>query len=148
MDGTGNSGAKRIVAYGMTAVFAAVGVVFLAAPGGVIAFFNILSGPLGMRPAPVFGASLYSALAVAYMSLVTTFAWNMARRPKEDVFSRLLVQAKLASALASLGLFAICGPYLIFLANGIIDGSIAAVVYFWFRRSGSAARTGPGRPEA
>jgi hypothetical protein len=147
MNGKERSSAKRIAAYGMAAVFAAVGIVFLTAPGGVIAFFNVLSGPLGMRPAPVFGASLYSALAAAYMYLVTILAWNTARRPKEDVFPRLLAHAKLASALVSFGLFAVCRPYLILLANGVIDGSIAAVLHFWFRRSGSAPRTSSGRLE-
>jgi hypothetical protein len=143
MDGKGSVRAKRAVAYGMAVVFAAVGTVFLVAPGGVIAFFNGLSGPLGFRPAPVFGASLYPALAAAYMYVVTVLAWNMARRPEEEVFSRLLVHAKLASALVSFGLFIVCRPYLILLANGIIDGFIGAAVLIWFRRSGSAARTGP-----
>jgi len=144
MDGKGSVRTKRAVAYGMAVVFAAVGTVFLVAPGGVIAFFNGLSGPLGFRPAPVSGASLYSALAAAYMYVVTVLAWNMARRPEEEVFSRLLVHAKLASALVSFGLFAVCRPHLVLLANGIIDGFIGASVLIWFRRRGSAARTGPG----
>jgi len=144
MDANGSVRAKRAVAYGMAVVFAAVGTVFLVAPGSVIAFFNGLSGPLGFLPAPVFGASLYSALAAAYMYVVTVLAWNMARRPEEAVFSRLLVHAKLASALVSLGLFAVCRPYLVLLANGIIDGFIGASVLIWFRRRGSAARADPG----
>ncbi len=139
----GSPRAKRIVAYGMAAVFAAVGGLFLAAPGSVISFFNRLSGPLGMRPAPAAGPSLYSALAVAYMSLVTFLAWNMARRPKEDIYARLLVHAKLASALLSFGLCLIYAPYLVLLANGIIDGLIGAGVHIGFRRSGTVVRTGP-----
>lgn len=147
MDGNGDWGAKRLAAYGMAAVFAAVGILFLTAPGGVIAFFNVLSGPLGFRPAPAFGASLYSALAGAYMYVVTFLAWNLARRPEEELFSRLLVHAKFASALVSFGLFAVHWPYLILLANGIIDGSIGAAALIWFRPRGSSARTGPGRRE-
>ena len=128
----------------MAAVFAAVGGVFLAAPGSVISFFNSLSGPLGMRPAPASGPSLFSALAAAYMYLVTILAWNMARRPEEDIFPRLLVHAKLASAIVSLGLFFASTPYLVFLANGLVDGLIGGGVQFLFRGKGTTGRTGPG----
>ncbi len=133
--------AKRIAAYGMAGVFAAVGGLFLATPGAVIVFFNGLSGSMGMSPAPAAGPSLYSALTAAYMYLVTFLAWNMARRPNEDVFPRLLVHAKLASALVSFGLFLTYGPYLVLLANGVVDGLIGAGVHFWFRRHGSPTRT-------
>jgi hypothetical protein len=139
----GSLKAKRVAACGMAVVFAAVGGVFLVSPGSVISFFNQLSRPLGMRPAPAAGPSLYSALAAAYMYLVTFLAWNMARRPKEDVYPRLLVHAKLASALVSFGLCLIVGPYLVLLANGIIDGLIGAGVHIWLRRNGTMARTGP-----
>lgn len=139
----GSPRAKRVAAYGMAAVFAAVGGLFLAAPGSVVSFFNQLSIPLGMRPAPAAGPSLYSALAGAYMYMVTLLAWNMARRPKEDIYPRLLVHAKLASALLSFGLCLIYAPYLVLLANGIIDGLIGAVVHIWFRRKGTIVRTGP-----
>jgi hypothetical protein len=143
MEGNANSSAKRVAAYGMAAVFAAVGGVFLAAPGSVISFFNSLSEHLGMSPAPASGPSLYSALAAAYMYMVTILAWNTARRPKENVFPRLLVQAKLASAAVSFGLFFVSGPYLVFLANGIVDGLIGAGVHVLFRRNGTMGRTGP-----
>jgi len=140
------SKAAKLAAYGMAAVFAAVGIIFLVAPGGVIAFFNTLSVPLGLRPAPVSGVSLYSALAAAYMYVVTFLAWNMARRPDADIFPRLLVHAKLASAIVSLGLFAVGRPYLILLANGIIDGGIGVAVEVWFRRGrGAGPAGGPGR---
>jgi len=143
MDRDGSSNAKRVAAYGMAVVFAAVGCVFLAAPGSVVSFFNSLSGPLGMRPAPAPGSSLFSALAAAYMYLVTILAWNMARRPEEDAFPRLLVHAKLASAIVSLGLFFASGPYLVFLANGVVDGLIGGSVHVLFRRNGTTGRTGP-----
>ena len=77
------------------------------------------------------------------MYLVAFLAWNMARRPEEEIFSRLLAHAKLASAVASFGLFAAGRPYLVLLANGLIDGFIGAAVLAWFRR-GSAARTDHG----
>lgn len=143
MDRDGNSNAKRVAAYGMAAVFAAVGGVFLTAPGSVVSFFNSLSGPLGMRSAPAAGPSLFSALAAAYMYLVTILAWNMARRPEEDAFPRLLVHAKLASAIVSLGLFFASGPSLVFLANGVVDGLIGGGVYVLFLRNVTTGRAGP-----
>jgi hypothetical protein len=143
MDRSGKTSAKRVAAYGMAAVFAAVGGIFLAAPGSVISFFNSLSDPLGMRPAPASGPSLYTALAAAYMYMVTFLAWNMARRPEEEVFPRLLVQAKLASAFVSFGLFLVSGPWLVFLANGVVDGLIGAGVHVLFRRNGTMGRTRP-----
>ena len=36
----------------MAVMFAAVGVLFLLTPGGVVEFFNQLSGPTGFRPSP------------------------------------------------------------------------------------------------
>lgn len=137
MRGSGKSDVKQVAAYGMAAVFAVVGGLFLAAPAGVLSFFNSLSAPLGMRPAPVSGPSLYSALAAAYMYMVTILAWNMARRPEVDIFPRLLVQAKLASSIISIGLFFTRGAFLVFLANGVVDGLIGAVVHVLFRRARS-----------
>jgi len=120
---------SRALGYGLAAIFAAVGLVFLVAPGGVIVFFNSLSRPLGMEAAPVSGRSFYLVLAAAYMSVVTLLAWNMARQPENRAYSVLLMQAKLASSLISLGFFAFHGPFLIYLVNGLVDGTIGVVVY-------------------
>lgn len=120
---------SRVLGYGLAAIFAAVGLVFLVAPGGVIVFFNTLSRPLGMEAAPVSGWSFYLVLAAAYMFVVTLLAWNMARRPENRAYSVLLIQAKLASSLISFGFFAFHGPFLIYLVNGLVDGTIGAVVY-------------------
>jgi hypothetical protein len=114
----------RILSYGMAAVFAAVGLLFLLMPGRVVGFFNALSGPLGMAAAPVPGPSLFTGLAVAYMVIVTRLAWGMARDPWNGAYSGILVQAKFASAFLSAGLFLVHGPFLIYLANGSVDGLI------------------------
>jgi len=120
---------SRVLGYGLAAVFAAVGLAFLVAPGGVTVFFNTLSLPLGMDAAPVAGRSFYLVLTAAYMSVVTLLAWNMARQPKNRAYPVLLAQAKLASSLISFGFFAFHGPFLIYLVNGFVDGAIGAAVY-------------------
>jgi len=120
---------SRVLGYGLAAVFAAVGLAFLVAPGGVTVFFNSLSRPLGMEAAPIAGRSFYLVLTAAYMSLVTLLAWNMARQPKNRAYPVLLAQAKLASSLISFGFFAFHGPFLIYLVNGFVDGAIGAAVY-------------------
>ena len=141
--GNGSPKAKRAVAYGMAVVFAAVGTVFLAAPGGVIVFLQRAFGTAGNAAGPGRrGFAIFGPRRRLYV-YGDLLAWNMARRPEEEVFSRLLVHAKLASALVSFGLFAVCRPYLVLLANGIIDGLIGAFVLIWFRRKGSRGTDGP-----
>jgi len=52
----------------------------------------------------------------------------------------VLVQAKAASALVCLGLFALQEQYLLYLANFVVDGAIALVVWWLcLRPAGRAA---------
>jgi len=124
----------RILGYGMAAVFAAVGFLFLLVPGRVVGFFNALSGPLGMAAAPVPGPSLFTGLAVAYMVIVARLAWGMARDPWNGAYSGTLALAKLASAVLSFALFAAHAPFLIYLVNGAVDGLIGISVILLRRR--------------
>ncbi len=134
----------RLLGYGMAAVFAIVGGLFLILPQGVVAFFNSLADALGMKPSPVSGLSFYSAMASAYMIVVTILAWNLGRRPWDSHSSRLLVQAKSASSLVSLIIFFFRAPYLILLVNGIVDAAIGGLVFIAFRRV-SAGEGAPGK---
>jgi hypothetical protein len=112
----------------LAVVFAAVGLLFLFLPAGVVSFFNRISGPWGFPPAPVEGPGLFTLLAVAYMAVVTALAWSMARRPDQPVIPRLLVLAKIASSLLSFGLFFFKTGTFIVLVNGIVDGLIGGFV--------------------
>lgn len=118
----------------MAVLFAAVGIIFLVLPAGVIGFFNRLSGPLGMKPAPLTGHQFFLILAVAYMYVVTGLAWSMFRHPGEKIYPLLLVQAKAASSLLSFLFFILHRPFLIYLVNGIVDGAIAVLVLVLFSR--------------
>jgi succinate dehydrogenase/fumarate reductase cytochrome b subunit len=81
-------------------------------------------------------------LAVAYMYIVTLLAWMMFRRPADPVWPALLAQAKFASALVSILLFALAGPYLVYAANGVVDGLIGVAVLL-LRRHLAPPRSSP-----
>jgi hypothetical protein len=109
-------------------IFAMVGVVFLSIPGSVIRFFNQLSAEFGFPAMPILGIGFYNILAVGYMYIVTLLAILAARHPENSLPPILLINAKGCSSILSLGLFIIYKPYLLFLANCLVDGSIAIIV--------------------
>ena len=114
----------------LAATFALVGVVFLVIPGGVLGAFNWAGRALGLPQSATAAFTLYLALAAAYMYAVTVVAWQMARRPDVRAYPWILVQAKAASALVCLVLFAVQEQYLIYLANFAVDGAIAVFVWW------------------
>ncbi|HEX7502150.1 MAG TPA: hypothetical protein VF451_01915 [Acidobacteriota bacterium] len=120
-------GIYRLAGLAMAATFAGVGLVFLFLPERVLVFFNRLSPP-GFSPAPVQPGSFFPILAVAYMVLVTGLAWQMYRKPGNPVFPLLLAQGKLASSILSLYFFFTRAPYLVCLANAVVDGAIGGLV--------------------
>ena len=115
----------RYVGLGASVVFALVGLAFLLLPGQVVNLFNLLSLHVGLPPAPEHSAGLYDILAGAYMYLVTVLAFGIYREPHNPVYSSFLISAKAASAVLSILFFALDHPYLIFLTNAVVDGSIA-----------------------
>jgi hypothetical protein len=119
--------------------FATAGMIFLFIPGQVVSFFNMLSMPLGMPFSPPFEPGLFHILAVAYMYVVTLLAYFMWRRPGDSLTPLLLANAKLASAALSLAAFFAGKGYLIFLANGIVDGFIGIVVLVLYLRLSKGA---------
>jgi len=124
----------RIAGLSFGIIFATVGVVFLVCPASVVLFFNSVAGRWGMRESPPPEASLYIALAAAYMYVVTVLALGMYFRPGEKLYPVLLVQAKSASAVLSLMLCIVAGAQLILVSNTIVDAVIAlAVAYIGYR---------------
>ena len=91
---------------------------------------NRLAEGLGWPVSTTEPHTLYLALALGYMYMVTLLAWQMARHPEVRVFPWLLVQAKAASAVVCLGLFALQEQYLLYLANFVVDGAIAVFVWW------------------
>jgi hypothetical protein len=138
----------RLAGLAMATVFAVVGLLFLLIPGDILIFFNQLSQPLDLSPAPQESGVFYLALAAAYMYLVTVLAILMARHPDNQWFPFLLANGKLSSAVLSLLLFVWKQPYLICLVNCLVDGLIALaaiVIYLKVRRLTGPAKQETGR---
>ncbi len=129
----------RLFSLSAAAIFAAVGLIFLFFPDAALIFFNSISGYFGLPEAPVQGSSFYLILAAAYMYLVTLLACLMYRYPENRIYPFLMAQSKLASAIISIYIFIVHQPYLIYLANFVIDGfiGIAALYIMKMKKSGA-----------
>jgi hypothetical protein len=128
----------RAISLSLSAIFALVGILFVAAPDAVIGFFNSLSSSLEMAQSQPSGFDFYVILAAGYMYVVSVLAFMMYRFPKNIYFPLLLAHAKLASSLLSLGMFLFQSGYLIYITNFIVDGligSLATAFYMKMRRT-------------
>ncbi len=81
-----------------------------------------------MEEAPASGFHFYLVLTGGYMYLVALLAWLMFRYPGNNDFPFLLANGKIATSLLSLGFFLLHRPFLIYLANFIVDGLIGGLV--------------------
>ena len=129
--------AIKVISLIAAAVFAGLGLFMLLFPDHLLAFFNRISDLWGWPQATMQGAGFYLALAAAYMYLVTLLACLIYRHPGEKWFPFLLANGKLASSAISLFLFVTDAPYLILLANCVVDGLIGLAAlgyYFKIRR--------------
>jgi hypothetical protein len=131
----------RAIALSFAIAFAVAGAVFLVAPGSIPVLFEWLEPATGMRGMPPgdLDPGLFRALGVAYMYLVTLLAWRTFRRPGEPTWPTLLAHAKFASASLSILLVVAHGPYLVYAANGSVDGLIG-VTALYLRRQAMARR--------
>lgn len=120
----------RLTGYCLAGTFAVVGMVFLVIPAQVLAAFNWLAEGLGWPTTTTEPHTLFLALSLGYMYVVTLLAWQMARHPEVRTFPWILAQAKGASALICLGLFIFQEQYLLYLANFVVDGAIALLVWW------------------
>jgi hypothetical protein len=124
----------RTICLLMAFVFALVGLIFLFLSDGVLTFFNSIATYAGMKQSPVNAINFYLILASGYMYVVTLLACLMYRHPDNQYFPLLLTNAKLASSVLSLCFFMLHQPYLIYITNFIVDGSIGMLVlYFYFK---------------
>jgi hypothetical protein len=116
---------NRLISLSLAVIFAVVGLLFLLLPNGAPAFFNSVSPFFKLPQPPVQDFGFYQILAAAYMYLVTLLAGLMYRFPENRAFIRLLIHAKSASSVISFILFIFHRNFLIYLANGVVDGLIA-----------------------
>ncbi len=120
----------------LSITFAVVGLLFLFFSGEVLVLFNRLSESVGIQGGPEQAAGFYLGLAVGYMYLVALIAFLMWRYPQDRRLPLLLINGKAASSILSVILFVRDQPLLIYGTNAIVDGAIAAGVFFLYRKSG------------
>lgn len=124
----------RLLSLSLMIAFVTVGLVFLFIPGQVLIFFNNLSGFFGLPLIPVYEAGFYHILAVAYMSLVAVIAYFMVRHPEAASYPLLLACGKFVSSFLSLCFAVVIEPYLVFLVNCAVDGTIGLIALYFYRR--------------
>ena len=122
----------RTISLLMVFIFAVVGLLFLFLTNGVLTFFNSIAAHLGMKQSPVDGINFYLILASGYMYLVSLLAYMMYKHPDNHYFPLLLAHAKLVSSVLSFCFFIVHEPYLIYITNGIVDGSIGLVASYFY----------------
>jgi hypothetical protein len=116
----------------MVFIFAVVGFTFLFFTNGVLVFFDSIAAHIGMKQSPVQGINFYLILASGYMYLVSLLAYMMYKHPDNHYFPHLLANAKLASSVLSLCFFIAHEPFLIYITNCIVDGSIGLLVLYFY----------------
>jgi hypothetical protein len=119
----------RLLFTALAVAFAATGLLFFAFPDGTVRALNAAGRPLGLPPAPTSALRFWLSLSLAYMMLVTLLAAAIARDPRRQAsLMPILAAGKATSSLTCLGYFVASSPAFIYLANALVDGTLALVV--------------------
>ncbi len=122
------AGPLRLVFAGLAAAFAGTGLLFLLFPDGTVRALNAAGRPFGFPPAPPSELRFWLSLGLAYMVLVTLLAAAIARDPRGRAhLIPLLAAGKATSSLTCAGYFVLSMPAFIYLANALVDGSLALI---------------------
>src|SRR3989449_5235264 len=121
-------GALRVLFAGLALAFAATGLLFFLFPDGTVRALNAPGSPLGFPPAPPSALRFWLSLGLAYMVLVTLLAAQIARDPRRHAhLMPLLAAGKATSSLTCAGYFVFSLPAFLYLANALVDGTLALV---------------------
>ena len=119
----------RLLFTTLAAAFALTGLLFFLFPDGTVRVLNAAGRPLGFPPAPTSDLRFWLSLGVAYMVLVTLLAAAIARDPAGRAHMMpILAAGKATSSLTCLGYFVASTPAFIYLANFLVDGTLALIV--------------------
>lgn len=133
---------------GLAIAFGVTGALFFLFPDSTIEALNAAGSVLGLPPAPPSALRFWVSLSTAYMVLVTLLAAAIARAPRARAhLMPILAAGKATSSLTCLGYFAATEPAFVYLANGLVDGSLALVALgawtaVWATDEEAAARDG------
>ena len=114
--------------------FAVVGILFIAAPNGVLDVISDLGDDIGsFTNAPETVEKLWLALAFAYMVVITGICLVVqADVVRYRPFLLVLAAGKTASSLAALGFYVFDSDVFIYLLNFLVDGILAlAALWLW-----------------
>src|ERR1700687_4796523 len=117
----------RLILRSLAASFAIVGSLFFFFPDATIRVMNTVGALFGaFAPAPSSGLRFWLSLGTGYMVLVTALAYVAQRdlRRHRDLVA-LLALGKATSSLTCLVFYLYASPAFIYLANFVVDGSIA-----------------------
>jgi hypothetical protein len=110
----------------LAVAFGSTGLLFFLFPDGTVRALNAAGGLFGFPPAPGSQLRFWVSLAVAYMVLVTLLAASIARDPRGRAhLMPILAAGKATSSLTCLGYFVGSSQAFIYLANALVDGSLA-----------------------
>jgi hypothetical protein len=130
-------GAERAVVRtmrGLAITFAVVGILFISTPDGVIGVLDDVGDWFGgFTPGPPTDEKFWLALAFAYMTVITGLALVISLDPRRYRPMLLVLAAgKTASSLAAGAFFVFDSDVFIYLANFVVDASLAAIALTCF----------------
>jgi hypothetical protein len=137
--------AERFVVFNLrllAASFAVVGILFIAAPDGVLDVISDLGDAIGDFPrAPETTEQFWLALGFAYMVVITGICVVV----QTDVVRYrplllVLAAGKTASSLAALGFFVFDDDVFVYLLNFVVDGFLVGVSLLLWSVSGRVDR--------
>lgn len=131
----------------LAASFAVVGILFIAAPNGVLNSISDLGGDLGgFVRAPHSTEQLWLGLAFAYMVVITAICLlAQADVVRYRALLLVLVTGKAASSLSALGFYLFDQHVFIYLLNFLVDGLLALTAFWLWSLCGRVGRpTAPG----
>ena len=133
--------AERFVVWNLrllAASFAVVGILFIAAPDGVLSVLDDVGDAFGsFTPAPETAEQLWLALGFAYMTVIAGICLVV----QLDVVRYrplllVLAAGKAASSLAALGFYLFDSDVFAYLLNFIVDGLLVGVALFLWSVAG------------
>jgi hypothetical protein len=135
----------RLLAVG----FASTGILFLAAPNGVLEVLDDVGDWFGsFTPAPETGAKLWLTLGFSYMVVIAALC-VVAQADIVRYRALLLVLAagKAASSLTALGFYAFDAEVFAYLLNFLLDGSLVGIAIWLWALVGRAPAPAAAAPD-
>jgi drug/metabolite transporter (DMT)-like permease len=142
MEGMSPRGAERAVVLtmrGLAITFAVVGILFVSTPDGVIGTLDDVGDWFGgFSSGPATDEKFWLALAFAYMTVITGLAVVISLDPRRYRPMLLVLAAgKTASSLAAGAFFVFDREVFIYLANFVVDASLAGIALTCFALLGA-----------